>query len=343
MEKPNDLADLEPDTGRGKVYVVLVVTDVLVSPSSVVTEFCDGFSCCLDWEFVEAESFSFSQKRAHCCTATQEEMRYESTQVKAPPLSRRRTRTKRFLEETRSIKVDIEELEDLLGPDDVVVDFRRRLKEARDEEGGAISETFSTDGLSEFLVASRSRWDKYKRKWNAPWRQNSSGSASEDGGKRARNGKEWDGVWWTKENCAHVEVDIEVLESLKEPENQDIFLRHILKYSTRGGSNIFQLFDTSKRQDHFVANRKRRLEGQGKNGARQESVQNEWYEKKPAVTRRDPENAVAAAKLAVSQRRRAMCESQGEALSEDDSVSSTSRESNTCNDALHVVARSLFS
>ena len=110
------------------------------------------FSCNPDWEFVEPQSFSFSKKRAHCCTATQEEMRYESTQVKAPPLSRRRrmmpptplqnsndtcgeeqgrfkvedqmwsarertiiARTKRYLEETRTIKVDIEELEDLLA------------------------------------------------------------------------------------------------------------------------------------------------------------------------------------------------------------------------------------
>ena len=29
------------------------VTDVLVSPSSVVTELCDGFSCCSEWDFVE--------------------------------------------------------------------------------------------------------------------------------------------------------------------------------------------------------------------------------------------------------------------------------------------------
>ena len=65
---------------------------VLVSPSSVVTEFCDGFSCCSDWEDVEPQSFSFSRRRAHCCTSTQEEMRYESSQVKGPPLSRRRMR-----------------------------------------------------------------------------------------------------------------------------------------------------------------------------------------------------------------------------------------------------------
>ena len=74
------------------VLVVLDVTDVLVSPSSVVTEFCGGFSCCSEWEFVKPQSSSFSKQRAHCCTSTQEEMRYESSQVKAPPLSRRRMR-----------------------------------------------------------------------------------------------------------------------------------------------------------------------------------------------------------------------------------------------------------
>ena len=62
-------------------------------------------------------------------------------------------------------------MEDLLGPVDVDVDFRRVLTEARDGRGCDIFETISTDGLIEFLVASRSRWDKYKRKWNAPWRQ----------------------------------------------------------------------------------------------------------------------------------------------------------------------------
>ena len=33
------------------------------------------------------------------------------------------------------VKVEVEELEDLLGPDDVAVDVRRTLKEARDERG----------------------------------------------------------------------------------------------------------------------------------------------------------------------------------------------------------------
>ena len=59
------------------------------------------------------------------------------------------------------------------------------------------------------------------------------------------------------ENCANIKVDTEALERLMEPENRKISLRYILKYSARGGSNIFQLFDTSERQDHFVANRKK--------------------------------------------------------------------------------------
>ena len=40
----------------------LDVTDVLVSPSSVVTEFCDSFSFCSDWDLVEPQPFSFSKK-----------------------------------------------------------------------------------------------------------------------------------------------------------------------------------------------------------------------------------------------------------------------------------------
>ena len=99
-------------------------------------------------------------------------MRYHSSQVKTLPLSRRRrrtkpltplhnsndafeeeqelfvvedqmwcarertiiARTKQYLEESCSEKVEVEELEDLLGPDDVDVDFRRILEEARDEK-----------------------------------------------------------------------------------------------------------------------------------------------------------------------------------------------------------------
>ena len=179
---------------RTRVRVVPDVTDVPVSPSSVITELCVVSPCRSDVEFVERQSFSFSKKRAHCCTDKQEEMRYEGSSVTAPPLSRRRmtpptplqnsyasfegeqgryevegrgwsakertlvARTKQFLERSHSMKVQVEELEDLLGPEDVDVDFRRILKEARDEKGRRIFETFSSNDMS-FLVAGWSKWD----------------------------------------------------------------------------------------------------------------------------------------------------------------------------------------
>ena len=62
--------------------------------------------------------------------------------------------------------------------------------------------------------------------------------------------------------CVHTEVDIGALERLMEPENEEVSPRYILKYSTRGGSNILQLFDRAERKDHFVECRKRWLESQ---------------------------------------------------------------------------------
>ena len=53
-----------------RVRVVPDVTDVPVSPSSVVTELRDVSPCGSDWEFVAPQSFSFSKKRAHCGTDT---------------------------------------------------------------------------------------------------------------------------------------------------------------------------------------------------------------------------------------------------------------------------------
>ena len=53
LEKHEDLSDCEPDS-CAHVRVLPVVTGVLVSPSSVVTELCDVSSCCSDWEVVFA-------------------------------------------------------------------------------------------------------------------------------------------------------------------------------------------------------------------------------------------------------------------------------------------------
>ena len=64
-------------------------------------------------------------------------------------------KTKQYLEESKSLKVEIEELESLLGLDDTDVDFSGILEEARDGKGCATRETFSSEGPSEFLVVSR--------------------------------------------------------------------------------------------------------------------------------------------------------------------------------------------
>ena len=103
---------------------------------------------------------------------------------------------KMYLGESKSLEVDIEELEDLVGPDDIDLDFRRILEEARDEKGSAISETFSTDGQSEFVVVSRSRWDKDQRKWNAPWRQISFACASDGWWQEGVEDRKLDGARW---------------------------------------------------------------------------------------------------------------------------------------------------
>ena len=59
---------------------------------------------------------------------------------------------KQYLEESKSLQLEIEELESLLGSDVTDVNFRRILEEARDEKGCAIFETFSTDGPSWWSV-----------------------------------------------------------------------------------------------------------------------------------------------------------------------------------------------
>ena len=70
-------------------------------------------------------------------------------------------RTKQYLEERKSLNLEVEELKSLLGPDDSDVDFRRILEEARVKKGCAIFEAFTSEGPSEFLVISGMRWDEH--------------------------------------------------------------------------------------------------------------------------------------------------------------------------------------
>ena len=61
LDNLEDLSDCEPDS-CAHVRVMPDVTDVLVSPSCVVTELFDVSPCDSDWEFVELQPFSFSKK-----------------------------------------------------------------------------------------------------------------------------------------------------------------------------------------------------------------------------------------------------------------------------------------
>ena len=72
---------------RVRMRMVPDVTDVPVSPSSVVTELCDVSSCCSDWEFVEPQSFSFSQKRLDSHAGRDEVRRF--TSESAPTLKKK--------------------------------------------------------------------------------------------------------------------------------------------------------------------------------------------------------------------------------------------------------------
>ena len=70
-----------------------------------------------------------------------------------------------------------------MGPEDVDVDFRRILKEVRDERGRKIIETFSSDDLS-FFVAEWSRWTKIKERHGDKIRRH---LHVKDGGEKTRN------------------------------------------------------------------------------------------------------------------------------------------------------------
>ena len=55
-------------------------------------------------------------------------------------------------------------------------------------------------------------------------------------------------------------------------------MRYVLKHATSSGNNIFQLFDTSEKPNHFVASKRRQLESQGRDDARQDSGRNECHD-----------------------------------------------------------------
>ena len=65
LDKPEDLSDRVSEAWV-VVLVVLDVTDVLVSLLLWSLSFCDGFSCCSDWEFVEPQPPECERLSDHC-------------------------------------------------------------------------------------------------------------------------------------------------------------------------------------------------------------------------------------------------------------------------------------
>ena len=86
------------------------------------------------------------------------------------------------------------------------------------------------------------------------------------------------------ESCAQIIVDIEVVERLLRPESLEVSLRYVLEHAT-GEAAKSSSSSTSERPNHFAASRRRWLESQGRNGARQENGQNEWYDLEYQVAR----------------------------------------------------------
>ena len=157
----------------------------------------------------------------------------------------------------------------------------------------AIFETFSTDGPSAFVVVSRS-----ERQW--------------------QDGLEGQRVGWTPlermvveaaenylETCVHTNMDIEALERLMEPENEEVSLRCILRCS-------FPVFLTQQRkrttswqaEDEGWRVREGRQHSKkvGKMSGMILSITERW--RKPLRAPKGPENAVAAARFAIIQGQR---------------------------------------
>ena len=210
-------------------------------------------------------------------------------------------KTKQYLEESCNMKVEVEESESLLGPEDSEVDFRRILEQTRNKQGRAIFETFSSEWPSELLVVSRARWDEHLRKMSVQneelrrtpitLQQVTFFSSLSERQWQADLDEQRDG--WSLlekrviaamedylEKCINIQVEIAALELLMGPKEAEVCLRYILKRAKRRGCGIFEILDSEEREDHFVASRIRWLEYQGERVALQENGQNDWQDVK---------------------------------------------------------------
>ena len=100
-----------------------------------------AFLFCSDWEDVEPQSCSISTKYAHSWTVTQEELRFEGSQVKAPPLSRRRMMPPTPLQHSCSSS---EEEQEHFKVEDQIWSARDRTVIARTKSGCCKNDRYST-------------------------------------------------------------------------------------------------------------------------------------------------------------------------------------------------------
>ena len=76
-----------------------------------------------------------TQLQNSCSSLEEEQGHFEvEDQIRSPRNRTGIARTKQYLEESKSLKVEVEELESLLGPEDSDLDFKRILEEARDKK-----------------------------------------------------------------------------------------------------------------------------------------------------------------------------------------------------------------
>ena len=144
-----------------------------------------------------------------------------------------------------------------------------------------------------------------------------------DGGKKARNGRESDGVRWKRgsveavedylNNCAHVKMDIEVLESLLEARKPGGLSKVCPGALNKKRKQYFPALRHIREAEPLRVNQKtmareprtNTVHGKrvGNTSGMMSSIKEQLQKPRRAPTRHH-ENAVAAAKLVISKRRR---------------------------------------
>ena len=106
---------------------------------------------------MELQSFSFSKKRAHCCTVTQEEMRFENSHRLKRSRSTSRWRTRCGVRVTERL-LGVTELQEQLGiSEEAGISIEQLCPAGKERERPKVFEIFRQG--EDVCIASRSRWN----------------------------------------------------------------------------------------------------------------------------------------------------------------------------------------